>query len=132
VSFFKKCPSYSEYCLTSDAASKFKFQRRQDSTSAETTDILKAPTGSFQLPRARTQPYEAPYFFPIPGSPEAVDYIRKTREEKITSRPFHRHSANFPLPSIGQQQAEEDQTLGRPSVDGGMAGVSPTRIHFAA
>lgn len=32
--------------------------------------------------RTRTQPYEAPYFFPAPGSPEAVDYVRRIREEK--------------------------------------------------
>lgn len=38
-------------------------------------------------PRSRTQPYEAPYFFPTPGSPEAVDYVRRMREEK-SGRPL--------------------------------------------
>lgn len=29
----------------------------------------------------RTRPYEAPYFFPAPTSPEAVDYVQRTRDE---------------------------------------------------
>ncbi|KAF7965041.1 hypothetical protein HWV62_841 [Athelia sp. TMB] len=36
-------------------------------------------------PPARTQPYAAPYYFPPPGSPEAVDYVRRAREERSLS-----------------------------------------------
>lgn len=32
-------------------------------------------------PVARTNPYEAPYFFPAPGSPEAVGYVDRARED---------------------------------------------------
>lgn len=30
----------------------------------------------------RTRPYEAPYFFPTPGSPEAFGYVERVREER--------------------------------------------------
>jgi hypothetical protein len=30
----------------------------------------------------RTRPYEAPYFFPVPGSPEAVGYMDRVREDR--------------------------------------------------
>ena len=30
----------------------------------------------------RTRPYEAPYFFPAPGSPEAIGYVDRVREER--------------------------------------------------
>ncbi|KAG0702744.1 hypothetical protein DFH29DRAFT_920212 [Suillus ampliporus] len=36
-------------------------------------------------PPLRTQPYAAPYFFPAPGSPEAIDYVTKMREELLRS-----------------------------------------------
>lgn len=32
----------------------------------------------------RTRPYEAPYFFPTPGSPEAIGYVERVREERRT------------------------------------------------
>ncbi|EPQ60305.1 hypothetical protein GLOTRDRAFT_135019 [Gloeophyllum trabeum ATCC 11539] len=34
-------------------------------------------------PPPRTNPYEAPYFFPQPGSPEAQDYVRRVREDRM-------------------------------------------------
>ncbi|OAX40894.1 hypothetical protein K503DRAFT_864296 [Rhizopogon vinicolor AM-OR11-026] len=37
-------------------------------------------------PPLRTQPYAAPYFFPAPGTPEAVDYVKKTRAELLRPR----------------------------------------------
>ncbi|OJA12347.1 hypothetical protein AZE42_02776 [Rhizopogon vesiculosus] len=37
-------------------------------------------------PPLRTQPYAAPYFFPAPGTPEAIDYVRKTRAELLRPR----------------------------------------------
>lgn len=33
----------------------------------------------------RTRPYEAPYFFPTPGSPEAIGYVDRVREERRTT-----------------------------------------------
>lgn len=35
-------------------------------------------------PVRRTDPYQAPYFFPTPRSPEAVDYARRVRLERRT------------------------------------------------
>ena len=35
----------------------------------------------------RTRPYEAPYFFPTPGSPEAVGYADRVREERRATHP---------------------------------------------
>lgn len=49
----------------------------------------RSSTGSFSYslknpnPPLRTQPYAAPYFFPAPGTPEAIDYVTKTREELL-------------------------------------------------
>lgn len=43
-------------------------------------------------PPLRTQPYTAPYFFPAPGTPEAIDYVTKTREELLRPSGFmHTH-----------------------------------------
>lgn len=39
------------------------------------------PTPARQGP-VRTRPYEAPYFFPSPGSPEAIGYVDRVREER--------------------------------------------------
>jgi hypothetical protein len=41
---------------------------------------LSAPTAATPVPR--TQPYGAPYFFPTPDSPAAVDYARSVLEER--------------------------------------------------
>jgi hypothetical protein len=41
---------------------------------------LSAPTPTTPVPR--TQPYGAPYFFPTPDSPAAVDYARSVLEER--------------------------------------------------
>ncbi|KAG1908358.1 uncharacterized protein F5891DRAFT_992683 [Suillus fuscotomentosus] len=51
-------------------------------------------TGSFSSsvkipdPPLRTQPYAAPYFFPVPGTLEAIDYVAKTREELLRPSEF--------------------------------------------
>lgn len=47
-------------------------------------------------PPLRTQPYAAPYFFPAPGSPEAIDYVTKTREELLQTSGFM-HTNAFTL-----------------------------------
>ncbi|KAA1467806.1 hypothetical protein DENSPDRAFT_847803 [Dentipellis sp. KUC8613] len=40
---------------------------------------LPAKKPASTAPTERTRPYEAPYFFPTPCSPEAPDYVRKAR-----------------------------------------------------
>ncbi|CCM01560.1 uncharacterized protein FIBRA_03619 [Fibroporia radiculosa] len=35
----------------------------------------------------RTNPYAAPYFFPTPASPEAVDYVQQVRRSRATGHP---------------------------------------------
>lgn len=54
-------------------------------------------------PPSRTRPYEAPYFFPMPTSPDAVDYARRTRSEYVRA-----HSSLSPQerPPITQAQGE--------------------------
>ncbi|KAG1839223.1 hypothetical protein DFJ58DRAFT_812842 [Suillus subalutaceus] len=47
-------------------------------------------------PPLRTQPYAAPYFFPAPGTPEAIDYVTKTREELLQPSGFM-HTSAFTL-----------------------------------
>ncbi|TFK56788.1 hypothetical protein OE88DRAFT_1640637 [Heliocybe sulcata] len=42
----------------------------------------RAPSLPPPLPQ-RTNPYQAPYFFPAPGSPEAEDYVQRVREERF-------------------------------------------------
>ncbi|PCH37691.1 hypothetical protein WOLCODRAFT_22769 [Wolfiporia cocos MD-104 SS10] len=39
------------------------------------------------IPAARTDPYQAPYFFPTPGSPHAVDYVRQVRLSRAAVPP---------------------------------------------
>ncbi|KAG1757834.1 hypothetical protein EDB19DRAFT_68599 [Suillus lakei] len=48
---------------------------------------LKTPNHTSDSP-LRTQPYAAPYFFPTPGSPDAIDYVMKTREELLRPSGF--------------------------------------------
>jgi hypothetical protein len=40
-------------------------------------------TSSTPAPIPRTQPYAAPFFFPTPDSPDAVDYVNRVREERM-------------------------------------------------
>jgi hypothetical protein len=65
--------------------------------------IHKPPTSHLPVTPARqgpvrTRPYEAPYFFPAPGSPEAIGYVERVREER-------RSALVFPDPnSIGSKK----------------------------
>ncbi|KII93987.1 hypothetical protein PLICRDRAFT_36206 [Plicaturopsis crispa FD-325 SS-3] len=52
-------------------------ERPKTASSALPADV-PAPAG----PPLRTNPYDAPYFFPHPGSPEAANYVRQAREER--------------------------------------------------
>jgi hypothetical protein len=38
---------------------------------------------SFVETRQRTNPYDAPYFFPHPGSPEADKYVQKIKASRM-------------------------------------------------
>lgn len=63
---------------------------------------------------SRTRPYEAPYFFPTPGSPEAIGYVEKVREERRSAltHPDTMHLRNkrsATLPSL-----DKDGTAGTP------------------
>ena len=44
--------------------------------------VLRSPPTPARQGPGRTRPYEAPYFFPTPGSPEAIGYMDKVREER--------------------------------------------------
>ena len=60
----------------------------------------------------RTRPYEAPYFFPTPGSPEAIGYVEKVREERrsVFAHPdtmFVRNKRSSTFPSL-----DKDGTTG--------------------
>lgn len=102
----------------------------KERTDTDTPPMPPLPA-HLQLPRARTHPYEAPYFFPPPGSPDAADYIRRAREEQTTTRPSVRHSTYAPL--IQQQRAEENKRSRRLlRSDRGLASAPPTQIHFVA
>lgn len=53
----------------------------------EPIGIAQPPTSNLPLTPARqgpvrTRPYEAPYFFPTPGSLEAIGYVERVREER--------------------------------------------------
>jgi len=37
-------------------------------------------------PTLRTDPYQAPYFFPLPGSPEAASYVRNARTARTSPK----------------------------------------------
>lgn len=77
----------------------------------------RKPT-ALPLPPARTQPYEAPYFFPSPGSPEAVDYVRRAREGQLSPR--------SPPPTVMVSLPEEEKEV---SARGGSA--PPAKSKFA-
>lgn len=105
-------------------SSKTKCDHYDDNTKAESTHTLK-PSAPFKLSRARTQPYEAPYFFPTPGSPDAVNYIRKAREEKTALR-TPRHFPSLPV----QQRQKEEEISKRAPVQRGTASAPPIQVHF--
>ena len=44
--------------------------------------VLRSPLTPARQGPVRTRPYEAPYFFPTPGSPEAFRYVDRVREER--------------------------------------------------
>ncbi|KAI0078869.1 hypothetical protein K474DRAFT_1659793 [Panus rudis PR-1116 ss-1] len=64
-------------------------------------------------PRRRTDPYQAPYFFPSPASPDAIDYVQKVRAERIARTP-----AGSPSRSPRRQQSTVSTSSSqRPSLE---------------
>lgn len=54
---------------------------REKRSSLRICDKRRRPTTAPTAPPPRTNPYEAPYFFPTPLSPDAADYVRLARTE---------------------------------------------------
>ncbi|KAH8111843.1 hypothetical protein DFH11DRAFT_551978 [Phellopilus nigrolimitatus] len=68
----------------------------------------------------RTRPYEAPYNFPTPESPEARDYVRRTRDGYVRSAPPH--GAEFAR-EAGGMPVQEQQRQQRPRRAASVAGA---------
>ncbi|KAL5494643.1 hypothetical protein ACEPAI_104 [Sanghuangporus weigelae] len=54
---------------------------REKRSSMRICEKRRRPTTAPSVPPPRTNPYEAPYFFPSPLSPDAADYVRLARTE---------------------------------------------------
>ena len=54
----------------------------EEPVSITRSPVLRPPPTPARQGPVRTRPYEAPYFFPTPGSPEAIGYMDKVREER--------------------------------------------------
>jgi len=80
------------------------------------------PTPARQGP-VRTRPYEAPYFFPTPGSLEAIGYVEKVREERRSAlthpdaRPA-RNKKDLKRSGSTISSLEKDGTAGTPQLRG--------------
>jgi len=99
----------SQPCLVPEPSSSPKrsiFHRRStsslDGTSSKRKTLLLKKNKSPPPPPQRTLPYTAPYFFPVPGSPEAVGYARKTRENQIALSHEMPITHTSPLASVVQ------------------------------
>ncbi|KAG1784216.1 hypothetical protein EV702DRAFT_1058093 [Suillus placidus] len=71
------CPSFN-VCRTIASPKQRSTHLKGRSSTGSFSHSLKNPN-----PPLRTQPYAAPYFFPAPGTPEAIGYVTKTREELL-------------------------------------------------
>ena len=77
----------------------------------EPIDIIRPHTSHLPLTPARqgpvrTRPYEAPYFFPTPGSPEAIGYVERVREERRST-----FSQPDPTPSRNKKGLKKSPTM---------------------
>ena len=92
----------------------------------EPTSITRPPTSRLPLTPARqgpsrTRPYEAPYFFPTPGSPEAIGYTERVLEERqsfihpdptsVRNKKDSKRSATITI-------SEKDGAVGNPKLGG--------------
>ena len=87
----------------------------------EPVDIPQPQTS--QLPPARqgpvrTRPYEAPYFFPTPGSPEAIGYVDRVREERRTALLQPDPTSARKKRSYTMSSIEKDETPGSTRLHG--------------
>lgn len=105
------------------------FIERGDDVGGETIyeepiSIIQPPTSQLPLTPVRqgpvrTRPYEAPYFFPTPGSPEAIGYVDRVREERrsVLVHPdamFVRNKKDLKRRSSTLSSIEKDGTAGIP------------------
>lgn len=81
-------------------------------------------SGPSNRPVLRTDPYQAPYFFPTPMSPDAVDYVDKVRSERVLGfspeqrpkpSPPARRSTRSPSPHSRQTQQVQPPMLPTPA-----------------
>ena len=84
--------------------------------------ISRLPLTPARQGPVRTRPYEAPYFFPTPGSLEAVGYVEKVREERRSA--FVHPDAMFPRSKKDLKRSES--TISSPEKDGA-AGIPKLR-----
>lgn len=81
---------------------------------------LKSKSSNEALPKSpvpRTNPYQAPYFFPSPLSPDAADYVHRVRSERRPSeqspsrpRPPRSTSLGTPSPSVEPRPPKRSMT----------------------
>lgn len=94
----------------------------------EPISIIRPHTSHLPLTPARqgpvrTRPYEAPYFFPAPGSPEAVGYVERVREERrstlaIPELKSPRSKKDLKRRSSTLSSVEKDETPGNAKLHG--------------
>lgn len=60
-------------------------------------------------PIPRTDPYQAPYFFPSPLSPEANGYVGKVRSERVAGSSPEARSKSMPVAGAGSSSAPSSQ-----------------------
>ncbi|KAG2045109.1 hypothetical protein BDR03DRAFT_937937 [Suillus americanus] len=84
-------PSFNACRTIASSKQRLTHLKGRNSTGSFYQTPLKNPD-----PPLRTQPYAAPYFFPAPGTPEAIDYVAKTREELLQPSGFM-HTSAFTL-----------------------------------
>ena len=80
------------------------------------------PTPARQGP-VRTRPYEAPYFFPTPGSLEAIGYVDKVLEERRSAlthpdAKLARNKKNLKRSGSTISSLEKDRTASTPKLRG--------------
>src|SRR6266404_6173897 len=62
-------------------------------------------TSASRVGRSRTDPYQAPYFFPSPLSPGAYDYVRMAQHNRKPALNDHAYS---PMSTEGELDTDDD------------------------
>jgi hypothetical protein len=73
----------------------------------------KGQTSASRVGRGRTDPYQAPYFFPSPVSPWAYDYVRLIQLNRKLDLSSDVPTSHSPLTSSGDDQARVSSPSGR-------------------